>query len=64
MKCLRRVRVPGQFSLAGHTGVNTFHFSGRLRGRKLRLGRYILIATPTAGGRPGRAASAAFRIIK
>jgi hypothetical protein len=63
-KCTRRMTIPASFTMAGRTGSNRFRFTGRLRGRKLKLGKYLLVATPTAGAKPGRAARAAFRIIK
>jgi hypothetical protein len=55
---------PSSFTLPGSAGVNLFRFSGRLAGRKLALGRYQLVATPSAAGKTGRAASAPFRIIR
>ena len=61
-RCGRLVPVAGSFKLTGRTGSNSFHFSGRISGHKLASGRYRLIATPSAGGLRGRAASAAFRI--
>jgi hypothetical protein len=63
-KCTRYVTVPGSFTIAGKTGSNTFRFSGRLRHRKLRPGRYRLVATASAGGRRGRPTRKAFRIIR
>jgi hypothetical protein len=62
-RCTRRVTLPGSFTRAGTAGANSFRFTGRLRGRKLRRGRYQLVATPSAGGKAGRAARASFRII-
>jgi hypothetical protein len=62
-KCTRLVTVHGSFSRTGTTGTNRFRFTGRLRKRKLRPGRYRLVATPSAGGKIGKAASAAFRIV-
>jgi len=62
-RCTRRVTLPGSFTRAGTAGANSFRFTGRLRGRKLRRGRYQLVASPSAGGKAGRAARASFRII-
>ena len=62
--CTRRVRLPGSFILTGNAGVNRFHFAGRLAGRKLSVGKYELVATPSADGKVGRAASASFQIIR
>jgi hypothetical protein len=33
-------------------------------GRKLKPGRYRLVATPTAGGIKGKATSSGFRIVR
>jgi hypothetical protein len=64
LRCLRVVTLPGSFTRAGLTGRNRFRFAGRLSGRRLRPGAYELVATPSAGGKAGLAASASFRIIK
>ena len=57
------VTLKGSFTRAGLAGTNTFRFTGRLNGKRLRPGRYRLVATPTANGKTGRAASASFRIV-
>jgi hypothetical protein len=62
--CTRLVAIPGRFTRAGNAGANRFRFTGRLAGRKLRPGKYRLVATPTASGHVGRPASASFQIIK
>jgi hypothetical protein len=36
--------VKGSFKRSGSAGSNRFHFSGRLRGKVLRPGRYRLVA--------------------
>jgi hypothetical protein len=61
-RCTRVVKLKGSFSRNGVAGKNSFHFTGRLRGRKLKPGRYRLVATPTAGGKTGKATSKRFRI--
>ena len=61
-RCTRLVPVAGSFKLAGRSGQNGFHFTGRIGGHKLARGRYRLVATPTAGGLRGRVASAGFSI--
>jgi hypothetical protein len=43
---LRRV---GRLTVNGRAGANTFGFSGRLRGRAMRPGRYRWTATPAQG---------------
>jgi hypothetical protein len=63
-KCIRVVTLKGGFLRAGIAGTNRFHFTGRLNGRKLKPGRYRLVATPTAAGHEGKPASSAFRIVR
>ncbi|HEX8206272.1 MAG TPA: PKD domain-containing protein, partial [Solirubrobacteraceae bacterium] len=63
-RCARFVRVRGSFARASTAGANRFRFTGRLRGRKLRPGRYRLVATPRAGTVAGPARRAAFRIVR
>jgi hypothetical protein len=52
----------GGFTRHGRAGTNRFRLTGRLRGRRLRPGRYRLTAVPTAGGVRGLAANAPFRV--
>jgi hypothetical protein len=60
----RYVALRGSFADSGEVGGNTLRFRGRLRGRRLKPGRYRLLATPTdSAGNVGRAARTAFRII-
>jgi hypothetical protein len=42
-RCTRYVKLKGSFSRASTAGLNSFRFTGRLRGRKLRPGRYRLV---------------------
>jgi Ca2+-binding RTX toxin-like protein len=64
-RCTRWVRVRGSFSQAGQAGSNTFRFTGRVGGRRLRLGRYRLVLVATDGaGNKSAAARAPFRIIR
>jgi hypothetical protein len=63
-RCTRVVTLKGSFSRNGIAGKNSFHFTGRLRGRKLKPGRYRLVATPTAGGNKGKRTSKGFRIVR
>jgi streptogramin lyase len=63
-RCTRYLRVRGSFTRAGTAGNNSFRFTGRLRGRKLRPRSYRLVATPSAGGVAGRAARTSFRIVR
>ena len=46
-KCTRYVRQRGSFTVAAGAGETRFRFTGRLRGRKLRPGRYRLVAVAT-----------------
>ncbi len=54
----RFVPVKGSFGVVGEAGQNQFKFTGRLRGRKLKVGRYRLRGT--AGGEIERVK---FRIV-
>ncbi len=63
-RCTRVVTLKGSFSRTGVAGTNSFHFTGRLRGRKLKPGRYRLVATPSAGGKRGKPTSTGFRIVR
>jgi hypothetical protein len=62
--CTRVITLKGSFSRNGVAGKNSFHFTGRLNGKKLKPRRYRLVATPTAGGKKGKPASRAFRIVR
>jgi hypothetical protein len=59
----RFVTLKGSFTLAGRAGTNTFHFTGRLNGKRLAPGKYKLVATPKANGEIGKKATAGFTII-
>jgi hypothetical protein len=59
----RFVTLKGSFTLAGLAGTNTFHFTGRLNGKRLAPGKYRLVATPKANGEIGTKATAGFTII-
>jgi hypothetical protein len=61
-RCTRRVPLPGSIAKAASTGTNRFRFSGRITGRTLAPGNYVLVAIPSANGRRGRAASIKFTI--
>jgi Ca2+-binding RTX toxin-like protein len=64
-RCTRQLRVRGSFTHSGKVGVNSFRFTGRLRGRRLRPGRYLLVAVPTdSDGRRGAQRTARFRIVR
>jgi len=61
--CTIYKRVKGSFTQSGKKGSNRFKFSGRVGGKKLRPGRYrlVAVATDTAGNR-GKAVRSKFRI--
>jgi hypothetical protein len=64
-RCVRYGRLNGGFSHSGKAGPNSFRFTGRLRGQKLRPGRYrlVLVATDAAGNK-SRLRRAAFRVVR
>jgi von Willebrand factor type A domain len=64
-RCTRDVRLRGHMVLGAVQGQNRFGFRGRWGGKKLRPGRYKLIATAIdASGIPGKAKVARFRIVR
>lgn len=64
-RCARWVTLPGLFRHTGVTGVNRFKFTGRLRGRKLRPGRYRLAITAKAGSAAAsKVRTASFRLVR
>lgn len=60
--CMRYVTVRGGFSQTARPGANSFYFMGRLNGRRLKPGRYRLLATATAEGVVGSTLRRNFRI--
>jgi hypothetical protein len=52
--------LKGSFVDSGTAGANSIGFTGRLRGHKLRPGRYVLVARPAGGA----ARSLRFRIVR
>jgi PKD domain len=64
-RCTRFVSVRGSFTHAGAAGRNRFRFSGRVRRRALRRGRYRLVARATdAAGNRSNVRRAGFRIVR
>ena len=64
-RCTRYVRQRGSFTVQGTAGETRFRFTGRLRGRKLRPGRYRLVAVATdATGHGSAPERAPFRIVR
>jgi alginate lyase len=61
----RYIHLRGAFKDAGRAGSNRLRFTGRLRGRRLRAGRYRLVAKPIdAAGNRGRAVRTSFTIVR
>jgi hypothetical protein len=48
-KCTRYVALKGSFTLTRKAGKNKFRFRGRIGGKRLKPGRYKLIARPSVG---------------
>jgi hypothetical protein len=64
-RCARYVAVRGGFDRFGVTGPNSFKFSGRVANRKLRVGRYRMVAVAADGaGNLSKAARTRFRIVR
>ncbi|HEX4759288.1 MAG TPA: choice-of-anchor Q domain-containing protein [Thermoleophilaceae bacterium] len=62
-KCTRYVALKGSFTHKDKAGANKLHFTGRLRRRALRPGRYRLSATPRVQGKKGKALNTSFKIL-
>ena len=65
-RCTRYVRLKGFFDLIAFSGGKTsFKFTGRLRGRKLPVGRYRLVGSAfDSAGKVSDTRRAAFRIVR
>lgn len=62
-RCKRHVAL-GHFTHRDRAGANSFHFTGRLHGKKLPPGAYQLQAVPRFAGRSGRLVRVSFRVIR
>jgi hypothetical protein len=62
-RCTRHVAL-GHFTHRDRAGANSFHFTGRLHGKKLPPGAYQLQAVPRVAGRSGRLVRVSFRVIR
>lgn len=63
--CTRFVAVRGSFTTSGVAGANTLRFRGRVGGRRLRPGRYRLVAVARdAAGNASAPARTPFRIVR
>jgi hypothetical protein len=58
-----RLTLVGSFRHRDHAGGTTLHFSGRLRGRVLKPGAYLLKARPSLDSHRGESVSARFWIL-
>lgn len=64
-RCTRYVKMPGSFVHNGKAGTNRFHFTGRPGARKLRPGRYRLVATAiNPSGNTAKPKRSTFRIVR
>jgi polyvinyl alcohol dehydrogenase (cytochrome) len=63
-RCTRWVAVPVSITLAGKAGANTFTFTGRIGGHRLRPGSYRLTAAPAAHGHTGARRTVTFKIVR
>lgn len=62
--CPLYLPVKGSFSIAGASGANSLHFSGRLRGKTLAPGGYRLAATArNAAGKQSAVVYGTFRVL-
>ena len=62
-KCTRYVSV-GSFTHADTAGSNSFRFTGRVRGHRLRPGKYRLSVVPSNANGAGTAVTVSFRVKK
>lgn len=64
-KCIRYVTLRGSFTIQATPGTNAFRFRGRMRGRKLKPGRYRLTGKATdRAGNVSTVPARAFRIVR
>jgi DNA-binding beta-propeller fold protein YncE len=61
-RCVRATALKGRFTHRDRAGTNGFHFNGRLRGKPLSPGGYLLHAVPRVGSELGKRITTAFRI--
>ena len=60
--CTRTVVLRGSFRVNGTAGKNAFRFTGRLAGKELARGSYVLVASPSADGIAGSNVKITFRV--
>ena len=61
-RCRGYKKVRGSFNSGGFAGQNSFKFTGRVGGKKLRRGKYRLTGTPSKSTRTGAPVRASFKI--
>lgn len=61
-RCTRLVTLAGSFTHGSGAGASSLRFTGRLAAHALKPGRYVLVATPSAGGISGAPRTVPFRI--
>jgi uncharacterized delta-60 repeat protein len=62
--CTLYVAVKGSFTRPTAAGANSFKFTGRMGGKKLKPAKYRLVAQPSSAGGKGAKKTAKFKIIK
>ena len=63
-RCTRWKKVSGSFTRSGEAGRNSFRFTGRIGGKRLKPGRYRLVAAARDGaGNRARVVRRTFRIV-
>jgi predicted outer membrane repeat protein len=61
-RCTRIVALRGSVIVSGKTGNNALRFTGRLAGKELARGTYVLVASPSADGIAGTIVKTGFRV--
>jgi hypothetical protein len=61
-RCTRIVALRGSLIVKGKAGKNAFRFTGRIGGKELARGGYVLVARPSADGTAGTSVRIAFRV--
>jgi LmbE family N-acetylglucosaminyl deacetylase len=62
--CNRLVSLPGSITRTGMAGANSFTLNGRIAGRQLAPGSYLLVASPAANSRTGDTQHVSFQILQ
>jgi hypothetical protein len=63
-RCTKFKRVKGSFTHFGKSGTNSFKFSGRIAGKKLKTGSYRMTGLPTIASSKGKTVRANFKIVR